>query len=122
MKLIKNSQKQIKQKLDRLTETFFQIYDKKYKNKFGKSNVDPDENISIIRSKLKEKENNVASYPNYINKLEKIISLGEEWLERYWTEPRGFEEFSARTRHIIIGTCVVLVNHLQKYMIICMTG
>jgi superfamily I DNA and/or RNA helicase len=38
--------------------------------------------------------------------LEKLISLGEEWLKVLDTNIRGYEEFLARTRQIIIGTCV----------------
>lgn len=101
----KQAKKIIGQKLNSLTETFFQIYDKKYKDKYGKPEGNPDETLASLESALKEKYN-VASYPHYLNKLDKVISLGEEWLKVLDSNTKGFEEFLARTRHIIIGTCV----------------
>jgi len=101
----KDSHKITKQKLGSLTETFYQIYEKKYQDKFGKADDDPDKTLELLYGKLKEKCN-VLSYPNFVKKLEKLILLGEEWMKVLDSNMSGFEEFLARTRPIIVGTCV----------------
>jgi len=101
----KESGKLIKKKENSLRDTFWQIYDNKYKTKYGKPSDDIDQTLGYLENIMKDKYG-VSSYPHYLNKLHKLISLGEEWLKVLDSNTRGYEEFLARTRHIIIGTCV----------------
>jgi superfamily I DNA and/or RNA helicase/serine/threonine protein kinase len=102
---IENPNKTVKEKENSLRDTFWQIYDSKYRKTYGDPSDDIDVTLMSLENKIKEKYN-VSSYPHYLKKLEKLISLGEEWLKVLDTNIRGYEEFLARTRQIIIGTCV----------------
>ena len=44
----KDLHKITKQKLGSLTETFYQIYEKKYQDKFGKADDDPDKTLELL--------------------------------------------------------------------------
>lgn len=95
----------VKKKENSLRDTFWQIYNSKYRKIYGDPSDDIDETLVALENKIKEKYS-VSSYPHYLTKLQKLISLGEEWLKVLDSNTRGYEEFLARTRHIIIGTCV----------------
>jgi len=92
-------------KMDRLRDTFYQIYNRNYKDEYGKTNNEPEEVVAALYNKIKDKYN-VSSYPNLINKLVELILLGEEWIKVLESDTSGFEEFLVRTRPIVVGTCV----------------
>jgi superfamily I DNA and/or RNA helicase len=102
---VKNPSRLVKQKENSLRDTFWQIYDSKYRKTFGDPSDDIDQTLAFLENKIKEKYS-VSYYPHYLTKLYKLISLGEEWMRVLDSNTRGYEEFLARTRHIIIGTCV----------------
>jgi len=102
---VKEPSRVVKKKESSLRETFRQIYDNKYRKTYGDPSDDIDQTLASLEKKIKDKYS-VSSYPHYLNKLHKLISLGEEWLKVLDSNTRGYEEFLARTRHIIIGTCV----------------
>ncbi len=95
----------LKKKENSLRDTFQQIYDSKYMKTYGESSDDIEHTLASLENKIKERYN-VSSYPHYLTKLQRLISLGEEWMNVLDSNTRGYEEFLARTRHIIIGTCV----------------
>ncbi|EIM63198.1 AAA domain-containing protein [Desulfobacter postgatei] len=95
----------IQKRVNSLRDRFWQIYDGKYKKAYGEPNDEINETLVSLENKIKEKYG-ISSYPHYLTKLNKLISLGEEWLKVLDSNIRGYEEFLARTRHIIIGTCV----------------
>jgi len=101
----KNLPRDIKQRINSLTDTFYNIYNNKYKHRFGEADDNAEIALADLEKRLKEKYN-VSSYPYYLTRLEKLISLGEDWMKILDTNTRNFEEFLARTRSIIVGTCV----------------
>jgi superfamily I DNA and/or RNA helicase len=94
-----------KQKINNLTETFNKIYERKFKNISGEMEDTPDNILKLLDTMLREKYN-VLAYPHIISKLSQLIFLGKEWIKVLDTNTRGFEEFLARTRSVIVGTCV----------------
>jgi serine/threonine protein kinase len=101
----KAQNQKIKKRINSLRDRFCQIYDSNYRKNYGEPSDDINETLVSLEYKIKERYG-ISAYPHYLNKLNKLISLGEEWMKVLDSNIRGYEEFLARTRQIIIGTCV----------------
>lgn len=43
-----------------------------------------------------------------VSRLEQVIAMSQEWVDRLGTLRGNFEEFLAKTRSLVCGTCVGL--------------
>lgn len=46
--------------------------------------------------------------PDAVTRLDQAIAIAQEWIDRLGTLHGNFEEFLAKTRHVVCGTCVGL--------------
>ena len=76
------------------------------REKFDCNEVEPEKALPTIKTHL------ISHYgvhsSDAIRKLEHIITVAEEWIGRLGTQDSKFEEFLAKTRSVVCGTCVGL--------------
>lgn len=95
----KNKVAKIKQREDR-----FQTLARE-KFAFG-VNETPQTTVELIRKQIMD-EHSVSSN-DAVNRLNKVIVMAQEWVDRLGTLRGNFEEFLAKTRSLVCGTCVGL--------------
>lgn len=68
--------------------------------------VDPADTIAQLRRAAME--NHGVTSVDAVAKLDQVIAMAEEWVDRLGTLRGNFEEFLAKTRSLVCGTCVGL--------------
>jgi serine/threonine protein kinase len=83
----------------------------------------PEETISTLHASLAKKHG--VSSPDAMVRLRRLGLLSQEWIDRLATLRGNFEEFLAKTRNLVCGTCVGLgrsefgvVNNKYDWVII----
>lgn len=92
--------------------------------KFGATIKDtPEETVSALHASLAKKH--AVTSPDATLRLKRLSLLSHEWIDRLATLRGNFEEFLAKTRNLVCGTCVGLgrsefgvVNNKYDWVII----
>jgi len=73
--------------------------------KFGfRGNAEPAAVIEQLRRQAMSRH--AVTSPNAIARLDQVIAMAQEWVDRLGTLRGNFEEFLAKTRSLVCGTCV----------------
>ena len=94
--------KEEKKKYNQKLETFYRIATEKFD--FKDSEKDIDLIIDDIKNNIYKKHK--VSSQEAIKKLDNIIAISFEWIQVLATQRGNFEEFLAKTRTLVCGTCV----------------
>ncbi len=77
------------------------------REKFGVREVaDPAETIAQLRRAAMEAHGVTSA--DAVSKLDQVMAMAQEWVDRLGTLRGNFEEFLAKTRSLVCGTCVGL--------------
>lgn len=77
------------------------------REKFGVHEVaDPAETIAQLRRAAMETHGVTSA--DAVSKLDQVMAMAQEWVDRLGTLRGNFEEFLAKTRSLVCGTCVGL--------------
>ncbi|WP_375576646.1 AAA domain-containing protein [Paracidovorax oryzae] len=68
--------------------------------------ADPAETIAQLRRAAMEAH--VVTSADAVSKLDQVMAMAQEWVDRLGTLRGNFEEFLAKTRSLVCGTCVGL--------------
>ena len=75
--------------------------------KFGfTGQAEPDGVIEQLRQEAKSRH--AVTSPDAVARLDQVIAMAQEWVDRLGTLRGNFEEFLAKTRSLVCGTCVGL--------------
>jgi serine/threonine protein kinase len=91
-----------KRKIGKRTERFDYVA----LNQFGMTGATPRETLDTLELDL-AKRHGVDS-PDAVAKLRRLEVISQEWIDRLATLRGNFEEFLAKTRNLVCGTCVGL--------------
>jgi serine/threonine protein kinase len=94
--------KEEKQKYNQKLETFYRIATEKFD--FKNNEEDIDFIIDGIKNNIYKKHK--VSSQEAVKKLDNIIAISFEWIQVLATQRGNFEEFLAKTRTLVCGTCV----------------
>jgi serine/threonine protein kinase len=95
--------KTLRAKIGQRTERFYSLASEKFA---FTERVLPAEIIETLRAQIMT-THAVSSY-DAVMRLDRVIAMAQEWVDRLGTLRGNFEEFLAKTRSLVCGTCVGL--------------
>ncbi|WP_114152300.1 AAA domain-containing protein [Chromobacterium haemolyticum] len=93
----------IEESIRRRTETFLTIAHVKYGNR---EEGEPALILSTLQDRLRHRHG--VSSLDAVSRLNQVIGMAYEWVDRLGARNGNFEEFLAKTRSLVCGTCVGL--------------